>query len=143
MNQSLITLDHFSKPISICDEGIEDWTSMLKIAMVCPREDIRKKNAEFIGNTIRIYQIEKQIYVALTKSKNSLLFSLMIKKIDQLFNENYELLQELVQMGERPEADYLLFCEASLETRTYLKDMCEAGRNQYQCKADEIRFLNL
>lgn len=95
---------------------------------------VRQKYENFIENVIRLYKIEKQIYVALTKSQNSMLFSLIIKKIDQLFTENYELLQELVQMGERKEEDYLHFCEASLETRNFLKDMCEAGRKQYQCK---------
>ena len=135
MNQSRITLDQFSKPISFCDEGIKKWTDMLKSAMDCPIENVRQKYVNLDENMIRLYQIEKQIYVALTKSNNSLLFELFLKKIDQLINESYELLQELVQMGERPEDDYLVFCEATLETRTFLKDMCEAGRKQYQCKA--------
>jgi len=78
-------------------------------------------------NNLKMINIEKMVYEALTKTNNSNLFPKLLAKYDELTTLSYDLAGDLIYLEGIKEGDYLDYCIDSLKTRHFVKEMCDYG----------------
>ncbi len=113
---------NLSKIIAECDEKIK-W---IQNSIV----DRSLSDKKFGENAIKSIQIEKLMYVSLTKVGNNALFPKLLAKYDELVMESYQIVDDRVQEGNSEEGYYLRLCEMSLKKREHLKQVCDCGMHR-------------
>ena len=109
-----------------CEEKI---ISMNKDVLIVTEDmdDSFKKDIEAIKLMRKLTQIEKLIFTNLLNDGKKIIYPLLLSKYDELLNELYYIVGELVNMGVATMDDYMFHCKESKEIRNFLERICKFG----------------
>jgi len=124
--------------LSSCDERIasiqkrlDSWRLYGKMLSLVDLEIETKyqDKVENYENNIKLVQVERLMYVALSKN-NRAIFPKLLSKYDELMEKSFDLSSKMVITGENQEGEHLEYCKGSLEQREYIRKVCFIGENK-------------
>lgn len=127
------------KVIMSCDERIASVQERMDSANLFGKvlsivdlemEQKHKDKIENFKNNIKLIQVEKLIYQALSKKNNSAIFPILLAKYDNLLGVSYDISGNMVISGGETEGNYLDYCKQSLDQREYIKKLCMYGEKR-------------
>ena len=109
-----------------CEEAISEHKNNVLI-ITEDMDDSVKKDIECVKLMRKLIQIKKIIYTNLLNDGKKIIYPLLLSKYDELLNEIYYIVGDLVNMDVATMDDYMFYCKKSKETRNFLKKICEFG----------------
>ena len=107
-----------------CEERIANQAS---IACIIDEDDeiALKKDTEASHLMTKLMQIEKLIFTNILNDGKKIIYPRLLIKYDEVLNEIYYIIGELVNMDAVPTEDYLYYCKKSVEIRNMVKKICD------------------
>jgi hypothetical protein len=112
----------YGKVLGLCS-GLYDKAEDKAVFNMKDKEMYKLKNME---NNIKLIQVERMIYIALSKPNNAI-FPRLRAKYDDYIRISYELSDSMVQTEGIEEQEYLEYCKNSLAQRDYIHKLCHYG----------------
>jgi hypothetical protein len=107
-----------------CEERIANQVS---IACIIDEDDeiALKKDIEVSHLMKKLMQIEKLMLINILNDGKKIIYQRLVIKYDEVLNEIYYIVGELVNMDAVQTEDYLYYCKKSGEIRNFVKKMCD------------------
>ncbi len=115
----------YGKVLGLCS-GLYDKAEDKSVFNMKDKEMYKLKNME---NNIKLIQIEKMIYIALSKPNNAI-FSKLRDKYDDCIRISYDISGNMVKTEGIEEQEYLEYCKNSLGQRDFIHKLCRYGESR-------------